>query len=181
MRAPLAALLGLCSLVLVACGGMADSRPPPAVRLTLTAPGDGAVVRGDQVQLTGRVVPAAAGVSVGGEPVTVQGGRFSTPVTLDAGGNVIDVMASAPQRSPALTAVRVIRRLTLRVPDVRGATPDGAIARVSAAGLRPRLRDVGNLIDELLPKGRDVCGTDPGSGATVDRGARVDVLVAKLC
>jgi hypothetical protein len=180
MRALLAALLGLCSLVVAACGGAGD-RPAPPVRLTLTGPGDGAVVRGEHVQLTGRVVPAAAGVSVGGEPVTVQGGRFSTPVTLDAGGNVIDVMATAPQRSPALTAVRVIRQLTIRVPDVRGTSPDGAVARLTEAGLRPRLRDVGGVIDELLPTARDVCGTEPGSGVTVDRGAPVDVLVAKLC
>ncbi|MDX6648884.1 MAG: hypothetical protein QOJ97_835 [Solirubrobacteraceae bacterium] len=181
MRALLAALLGLCSLALAACGGPGHQGPPPPVRLTLTGPGDGAVVRGEHVQLTGRVVPAAAGVSVGGEPVTVQGGRFSTAVALDAGGNVIDVMATAPQRSPALTAVRVIRQLTIRVPDVRGTSLDGAVARLSAAGLRPRLRDVGDLIDKLLPTAREVCGTEPGSGVTVDRGATVDVLVAKLC
>jgi hypothetical protein len=102
-------------------------------------------------------------------------------VALDAGGNVIDVMATAPQRSPALTAVRVIRQLTIRMPDVRGTSPEAALARLSAVGLRPRLRDVGNLIDQLLPTARDVCGTEPGAGATVDHGASVDVLVAKLC
>jgi multidrug efflux pump subunit AcrA (membrane-fusion protein) len=65
MRALLAALLGLCSLALAACGGTGHEGPSPPVRLTLTGPGDGAVVRGEHVQLTGRVVPAAAGVSVG--------------------------------------------------------------------------------------------------------------------
>lgn len=183
MRAPLACVLaplGL-GLALAACGDSGGDRPPPPVRVTMTGPGDGAIVRAGEVDLRGRVAPAGAAVRVDGEPVAVSGGRFEARVPLDAGGNVIDVMATADERSPTMTALRVVRRLTVRVPDVRGDSPDGAVERLAGAGLRPRLRDVGGLIEELLPLGYEVCGTDPGDGSTVDSGSTVDVLVAKVC
>jgi hypothetical protein len=176
MRAPLACVLGL-----AACGGGPSDRPPPPVRVTLTGPGDGAVVRDGAVDLSGRVVPAVASVRVGGQPVAVHAGRFQARVALDAGGNVIDVMATARERTPAMTALRVVRRLTVRIPDLRGDSPDGAVERLAAAGLRARLKDVGGIVDEVLPIGRRVCGTEPGSETTVDSGSTVRVLVAKVC
>ena len=169
------------ALAAAGCGGDGADPPPPAVRVLMSAPGDGAVVRADAVRLRGSVVPAVAAVRVGGEPVAVRAGRFDARVGLESGGNVIDVMATAPDRSPAMTAVRVVRRLTVRVPDVGGDSPDGAVERLAAAGLRPRLSDVGGVIDEILPVDREVCETDPEAGATVDSGATVRVLVAKVC
>ncbi|HVE67705.1 MAG TPA: PASTA domain-containing protein [Solirubrobacteraceae bacterium] len=181
MRAALACVLAPVALALAACGDAAGDRPPAPVRVVMTGPGDGAIVRAGAVDLRGTVAPAGASVRVDGEPVVVSAGRFEARVPLDAGGNVIDVRATAQDRSPAMTALRVVRRLTVRIPDVRGDSPDGAVERLAAAGLRPRLRDVGGLIEELLPVGYEVCGTDPGEGSTVDSGAAVSVLVAKVC
>jgi hypothetical protein len=181
MRPLAPALLAACALALPACGGSdADSSAQP-VRLTMTGPADGSVVRAGEVELTGRVIPAGAAVTVRGEGVAVHGGRFSARVPLDAGGNVIDVMATARELAPAMTAVRVERRLTIRVPDVVGDSPNDAQARLAAAGLVVRTDDVGGVLDDLLPASRGVCETDPGAGSTVDRGSTVKVSVAKVC
>jgi hypothetical protein len=168
-------------LVLPACGGSEDDAPKRPVRIVMTGPGDRAVVRDAEVELTGRVIPAGAVVSVRGEPVEVRGGTFQATVALDAGGNVVDVMASADGMAPAMTAVRVQRRLTIQVPDVAGDSPDGAEERLAAAGLRAELRTAGGLIEDFIPGERAVCGTEPDAGSTVDSGATVEVFVAKVC
>ena len=69
----------------------------------MTGPGDGSVVRDDESELTGSVTPAGAVVSVQGEPVDVSAGASPRASTLDPGGNVVDVMASADRMAPAMT------------------------------------------------------------------------------
>jgi beta-lactam-binding protein with PASTA domain len=100
---------------------------------------------------------------------------------LNAGGNVIDVMASADGRAPVMTAVRVVRQLTVRVPDVTGDSPGNAKERLAAAGLRVSVQEGGGLIDQLLPVDRIVCGMQPDAASTVDSGSTVTISVAKVC
>jgi len=180
MRSLAAALLALSALFLVACGGSGDDAARRPVLLRVTGPGDGSVVRADGIQLTGRVTPGAI-VTVLGDRADVSGGQFSARVPLDAGGNVIDVMASADGMAPSMTAVRVVRRLTVRVPDVGGDSPDGAKERLASAGLRVNVQEAGGLIDELLPVDRVVCGSEPDAGSTVDSGSTVTISVSKVC
>ena len=97
----------------VGCGGENEpraQRPAPAVDLSVTAPNDLATVREETVQVEGTVAPANADVLVLGQKAPVSGGgSFSATVSLEPGANVIDVMATAPGRGPALTAFRVTR------------------------------------------------------------------------
>ena len=170
------------------CGGAlpgcAQDKPaprPPPVRLTVLAPVDGAVVRGTDVEVSGRVRPAGAAVTVLGRPVTVTGGTFSERVALDAGGNVIDVVASSPRARPAMVAVRIVRQLTVAVPDLVGDSEGDARAALADAGLVADVRNVGGLFDQLLPVEARVCSTVPGAGEFVDRGATVQVDIARSC
>jgi PASTA domain/Glucodextranase, domain B len=181
MRPAVLAFLALSALLLAACGGSDEDEPKTPVRVVMTGPGDGAVVRDDEIELTGSVTPAGAVVTIAGEPVEVSAGGFSTRVPLDPGGNVVDVMASADGMAPAMTAVRVVRRLTVRVPDLGGESPDGARERLAAAGLRADVVTAGGLIEDFLPGDRAVCGTEPDAGSTVDSGSTVEVTVAKVC
>lgn len=180
MRLLVLAFLALPGLGLAGCGGSADDDPARPVFLKMTGPDDGAVIRADDVELTGRVTPGAL-VTVAGEPVAVRGGGFSARVALDAGGNVIDVMASRQGMRPSMTAVRVVRRLVVRVPDVVGDSPGDARERLAAAGLQVNVQEGGGLIDELLPVDRVVCDVEPDPGGTVDSGATVTLIVAKVC
>src|SRR5437763_15951376 len=70
-----------CPLVLVACGGSSTATKPP-VRLSVDSPGDGDVVHASTVQVSGRVSPAGATVTVLGRSAAVSGGRFSAVVPL---------------------------------------------------------------------------------------------------
>ena len=132
MRPLAAALLALPVLLLAACGGSGDDAPKRPVLLRMTGPGDGRIVRAGGVDVSGTVTPNAV-VTVLGERVPVTAGAFSTRVPLDAGGNVIDVMASADGMAAAMTAVRVVRQLTVRVPDVAGDSPGNAKERLASA------------------------------------------------
>ena len=180
MRRALPVMLLPCLLGLAACGGSDQPKPQRPVVLQMTGPGDGVIVRSSGVELRGRVTPGAL-VTVEGEPVAVSAGSFAARVPLDAGGNVIDVMASVHGMSPAMTAVRVVRELTVRVPDISGDSPGDAKDRLAAAGLRVSVHEAGGLIDELLPVDRVVCGTDPGAGSIVDSGSTISVTVSKVC
>ena len=151
------------------------------MRLEVDSPSDLAVVRGDSVEVRGRVRPASATVLVAGERVRVTGGAFSARVALDAGTNVIDVLAGAPDARAAQTAVRVRRQVTVRVPDVRGERPEDAANRLAGLGLSAETQDVGGLLDQLLPGDPIVCETDPRAGETVDTGATVKLLAGKGC
>jgi hypothetical protein len=180
VRSLAAVLLALPVLCLAACGGSGGDAAKRPVLLRMTGPGDGKIVRAEGIELTGTVTPKAV-VTVRGERVAVTGGVFSARVPLDAGGNVIDVMASADGMTPAMTAVRVVRQLTVRVPDLGGDSPGNAKERLASAGLRVNVQEAGGLIDQLLPVDRAVCGTEPGAGSTVDSGSTVTIRVAKVC
>jgi hypothetical protein len=167
---------------LAACGGE-DPAPPPqrAVELTLEAPADAAVVDADAVEVRGRVVPATAGVRVLGREVDVRSGAFGVTVDLDEGANVIDVAAGAEGRLPVSTALRVVREVPVRVPDLEGLAPDEAVERLEALGLQAELRRGGGLLDGLLPGDAGVCATEPEAGEEVRPGTTVEVAVARAC
>jgi hypothetical protein len=131
----------------------------------------------------GTVEPANADVLVLGQKAPVSGGgSFRTTVPLEPGANVIDVMATAPGRGPALTAFRVTREVLATVPDLGGMSQDELDAALKDAGLAPEIEKVGaGIIDELLPGDPHVCEQDPSAGAQVRRGSKVHVVVSKGC
>lgn len=177
-RLPLAAVA-----VCVLAGGCGGDGPPPApVRLDVTSPGDQAVVRTASVELRGTVRPASAVVTVAGERATVSGeGAFHASVKLAPGTNVIDVMASAGDARPALTAIRVRRRVSVTVPDVVGVLAADVKDRLTAAGLKAKIDDRDGIFERLLPGEPTVCATDPSAGEEVDPGTTVRVLVSRRC
>ena len=143
-------LAAACPLALAACGNASSTATKPPVRLSVDAPGDGAVVRDGTVEISGRVSPAGASVTVLGRAATTTGGSFTASVPLDAGDNVIDVMATAPSARPAMTALRILREITIRVPDVTGDSPNDARSRLEQAGLRADVHESGGLFEDLL-------------------------------
>ncbi|HET9738431.1 MAG TPA: PASTA domain-containing protein [Solirubrobacteraceae bacterium] len=182
MRARL--VLVTACLAAAGCGGGDD---PPAQRalvpvvLDVREPADEAVVRTDSVRVAGSVAPAGAAVRVNGSVAEVEGDEFVADVPLEPGANVIDVIASARGRAPALTAVRVTRELPVEVPDVEGLAVEEAESRLADAGLKSELEDDGGFFDELLPGEPAVCGQDPQAGTEVRRGTAVLLTVAKRC
>ncbi|HEU4973558.1 MAG TPA: PASTA domain-containing protein [Baekduia sp.] len=183
MRAPLLAG-ALCALALLAgCGGGdGSSRPATPVRLTVASPGDLASVRSGSVEVRGTVRPASATVTVAGSSADVSGGSFRASVDLEPGVNVIDVLASAGDDRPALTAVRVRRLITVAVPDVTGLSPDDAKAALKHAGLGADVqKEGGGLLDELFGGDPAVCATDPEGGSEADAGSTVTVFVSRRC
>ncbi|HEX5619884.1 MAG TPA: PASTA domain-containing protein [Solirubrobacteraceae bacterium] len=149
----------------------------------MTAPNDMATVREETVQVEGTVAPASADVIVLGQKAPVSGGgSFSATVSLEPGANVIDVMATAPGRGPALTAFRVTREVPVNVPDLDGMNQQEVEDALNDAGLTPEVEKVGaGIIDELLPGDPHVCEQDPSPGAQVRRGSKVHVVVSKSC
>lgn len=171
-------VLVLATALLAGCG---DDGSPRPVRITLSSPADGAVVHGDTVEVSGRVRPASARVLVGGATASVLGGRFRGEVTLHEGANVIDVGASASGARTAWAALRVARETLIRLPELAGQDRDDAVDRVEGLGLRAEVDEGGGLLDRLLPGGWRVCGTRPGAGAELSRGATVTLAVSKTC
>jgi hypothetical protein len=176
-RLPLAAA-AVCALA-GGCGG--DDPPPAPVRLVVTAPSDMAVVRAASVQLRGRVRPASAVVTVRGRRAAVSGGTFRASVALEPGTNVIDVLASAGDAPPALTAIRVRRRVSVEVPDLVGLLASDVKARLTDVGLKADVSDRDGLFGRLLPGDPTVCATDPKAGTEVDPGTTVHVDVSRRC
>ena len=182
MRARL--VLVTACLAAAGCGGGDD---PPAQRalvpvvLDVREPADEAVVRTDSVRVAGSVAPAGAAVRVNGSVAEVEGDEFVADVPLEPGANVIDVIASARGRAPALTAVRVTRELAVEVADVEGLGVEEAESRLADAGQKCELGVDGGFFDELLPGEPAVCGQDPQAGTEVRRGTAVLLTVAKRC
>ena len=170
----------------VAFAGCGGDDPPVQRALTpvvldVTNPADEAVVRETSVQVAGSVSPAGAAVLVNGRAAEVQGGRFTAAVPLEPGANVIDVMASARGRAPALTAIRVTRELPVEVPDLVGLAVEDATDRLKDAGLVADVDDGGGFFDPLLPGEPSVCEQDPEPRSEVRRGTVVRLTVAKQC
>jgi hypothetical protein len=177
-------VLACLAAVVAGCGGDGGERAqraPLAVALTLNAPDDGSVVRTETVAISGTVEPAGATVRVLGREADVIGGSFTAEVSLDPGANVIDVMATARGRGPAMTAVRVTRELPVEVPDLGGLEVAEAQERVADAGLELEVNGDGGLIDELLPGEPSVCDQEPSPGEEVRRGTTVRVEIGPLC
>ena len=169
---------------LAGCGGDDADRPapPPAkVSLTITAPADGATVRDGTTEVQGRVSPRSAAVSVLGRPALVTDGRFTVVVPLDPGANVIDVIATAPRRSPALAALRMTRDVFVSVPQLADVPEDEVQERLDAFDLKADITRGGGLLEVLRSGERVVCTQQPKAGASVRRGATVHVVVAKKC
>ncbi len=175
---------GACVLaVLAGCGGGGDPPPPPRERVDLrvTAPADGAIVRGGTVDVRGSVSPSTADVSVLGRPALVTGGRFTVVVPLKQGVNIVDVAASARTRRPAFAALRVTRDVRVTVPDLLGAVEDDIAARLGALGLEADVTRGGGILDVLRSGVPAACAQVPPGGARVRRGSTVRVVVAKRC
>jgi hypothetical protein len=170
-------------LVLAGCGGKDPTaqKPRPPVNLRVSSPSDSALVLSSTVQVTGRVSPSTARVQVQGRPAQVSGGRFSSEVALEPGPNVIDVAATAHNRSAALTAFRVTREQRVTVPDLVGAGVDDAERRIERRGLVLERKRGGGFLDPLVPKGLGVCKQEPAAGSEVRRGTTVHVVVARAC
>jgi hypothetical protein len=176
-RMPLAAA-AVCALA-GGCGG--DGPPPAPVRLVLTAPRDMQIVRAANVEFRGSVRPASAAVTVRGRRATVSGGVFRATVALEPGTNVIDVLASAGSARPALTAIRVRRRVSVAIPDLVGVLAADAKARLTDLGLKADVTDRDGIFERLLPGDVAVCATDPRARAEVDPGTSVQVVVSRRC
>jgi hypothetical protein len=168
------------------CGGGDDQkraqRPPAAVALKLSAPTDLTTVRAESVEVRGTVTPAGSAVLVRGQRAAVtSGGTFTATVALDPGANVIDVMATAGARGPALAALRVTREVPVIVPDLSGKTADGVRSALGDLGLKAEIEESGGLLEQLLPGDPAVCTQAPSPGAQVRRGTSVRVVVSKSC
>ncbi|MDP2710257.1 MAG: PASTA domain-containing protein [Solirubrobacteraceae bacterium] len=175
--------LAVAAALLAGCGG-GDSPPAPLaerVQLEVSAPADGATIRGGTVDVRGQVSPRASEVTVLGRPALVTEGSFTAVVPLEPGANVIDVIAAAPRRRPALAALRVTRDILVSVPDLAGLAEDELEERLEPLGLRPDVERGGGLFDALRPGERVVCEQEPEPGTRVRRGGVVDVVVARRC
>jgi len=186
MRPHVLVLACLCAAAATGCGGGNEprraQRPSPPVDLRVNEPADMATVRSETVAVKGTVRPAGASVLVVGQKAPVSGGgSFTATVPLEPGANVIDVMASAAGRTPALTAFRVTREMPVTVPDLGGKSEAEVDKALADVGLKPEVEKGGGLIEDLLPGDPAVCRQDPGAGTQVRRGSTVHVVVSKSC
>ena len=101
----LAALIVGAALMLGGCGANASNR---TVKLSVTAPTDGATVIVSHVYVFGSVDPPNAAVVVSGRRTSVTDGQFNRNVVLHHGLNHISLVATSPGRLGArvTTAVR---------------------------------------------------------------------------
>jgi hypothetical protein len=173
------------AVLLATCGGSGGGSPAaralPQVHMRVTSPSDLTSTRGTSVTIRGSVDPPGASVSVLGRQAEVVGSSFTTTVDLQPGTNVIDLAATAPQRGPALAAIRVTREMPVAVPDLSGLAPDAARKQVEGLGLKYAESEGGGLFESLLPGTPGVCEQDPSPGADAMRGTTVRVIVSKRC
>ncbi len=185
MRVQLVLVIACLAAAAAGCGGDDNKKParaPAPVSLKVSVPDDMSTVRAESVEVKGTVTPASAAVTVLGQRAPVSGGgTFSLSVALEPGANVIDVMATAAARSPALTAFRVTREVPVIVPDLGGKTADEVKSSLGGLGLKPEIEESGGLLEDLLPGDPTVCTQDPRSGEQVRRGTAVHVVVSKSC
>ncbi len=185
MSRPILVFACLAAAAVAGCGGDDPPRaqkPPTPVALKISTPADMTTVPSETVEVKGTVEPAGAAVLVVGQKAPVSGGgEFTATVALEPGANVIDVMATASRRGPALTAFRVTREVLVTVPDLGGKTADEVQQTLSKLGLQADIEKGGGLIEDLLPGDPAVCEQDPEAGAQVKRGSRVHVVVSKSC
>jgi Glucodextranase, domain B/PASTA domain len=173
---------GSAAAILGGCG--ADDpplKPQKPVVLQVSAPSDTAVVHGATMQVRGTVNPPGARVKVQGHIAQVNGGTFSSNVTLDQGANVIDVAASASGRSVAMTAFRVTREERVSVPQLVGLSLDDAKSEAAKGDLKLQTERGGGFLDPLVPRRLGVCEQSPTAGKQVRRGTTVQLLVARSC
>ena len=176
-----ALVIPACIAGITACGRQAPTRIP-RVQLRLSAPADGTRVAGSSITVSGTVSPARAKVRVFGRPASVRpDGSFSTRVSLRTGMNLIDVLASLPHASDAMSAIRVERYVLVAVPQVVGKSPDDAEAALQAAGLVPKLQPSGDPLSFLVPLPTQVCSSSPRSGVQVSPGSTVTLATGKFC
>lgn len=171
-----------CALLMTGCGGGKPAAATAPVRLQITSPADQGAVRDGRVEIRGTVSPSGATVRVRGAEADVSGGAWTAQVSLEPGVNVVDVMASAGDARPALTAVRVRRIVEVEVPDVTGLSADDAQKALEDAHLEADLQtDKGGFFDDLLGGSPNVCDTDPAGGESVSPGTTVTVHLARDC
>jgi glucodextranase-like protein/PASTA domain-containing protein len=176
-----ALVIPACVAGITACGRQAPVRVP-RVHLRLSAPTDGTRVAGSSITFSGTVSPVRAKVRVFGRPASVRpDGSFSTRVSLRTGMNLIDVLASLPHASDAMSAIRVERYVLIAVPQVVGMSPDHAEAALQAAGLVPTLRPSSSPLSFLVPLPTQVCSSSPGFGVQVSPGSTVTLATGKFC
>ncbi|MEI7625216.1 MAG: PASTA domain-containing protein [Actinomycetota bacterium] len=169
------------SVGIAGCASDAGKDSGPQVILTVSSPRDKAVVATDSVEISGRVRPPEASVTVLGRRARVGAGGFSARVPLKVGTNVVDVIATAPDRSPAMTAIRVTRQDLVEIPHLSGDSPEDARRRLVAVGLVATIKDSSGIFDDLLPVATKACESDPPAGSKVEKGTSVVVLIAKIC
>jgi hypothetical protein len=137
LRWPLSICLVLAFLGLAACGDKESSSP---ARVQITSPSDGTVVRTARITVRGTVSPPDAAVQVLGRPAQVANSLFSSSVSLHAGTNDVDVVATAPGTDPTTTAVTVIRSKRSRANRTRptvNTAPSGGNAPQSGGNAPP--------------------------------------------
>ena len=171
-------LLLAAGLVLAACGETPRPATEPRVKLKLDAPDDGGSVRADHVDgaRDGHARRRRGPASRARTPRST-GGEFTADVSLQPGGNVIDITATAPGRRPATDAVRVMRDMRVEVPDVVGSDPRHAATALRALGLKATEERGGSWIDRVLARRRSTSARrSPPAGTLVeprhDRDAR---------
>jgi hypothetical protein len=168
-------------LTLAACGDEQRPANEPRVTLKLDVPSDGGSVRAETVSVRGTVRPADAAVRVAGEDATVERGEFSAEVALQPGGNVIDVSAAAPGRRPATDAVRVVRDMRVKLPELVGLESDAAVAELNKLDLEAKVNEGGSWLERVLGGAMEVCETKPPPGSLVDPRSTVTLETAPSC
>jgi beta-lactam-binding protein with PASTA domain len=174
-------LLLAAGLTLVACGDEPRPANEPRVTLKLDVPSDGGSVRAETVAVRGTVRPADADVRVAGEDAQVESGEFSAEVTLEPGGNVIDVTAAAPGRRPATDAVRVLRDMRVKLPALVGQESDAAVEALRELDLRADVQENGSWLDRVLGGAMEVCSTTPPAGTPVDPRSTITLETDPTC